>query len=100
MAIYPVYSQSSKDVENKVKRIHLQRSKSCVRVKEQEEEIRRNDPVVEIKHGDCKGTMKYLIKFVYRRNALKKAYHWMEENCKAFANRVFNEFVVKGSVVR
>ena len=48
-------------------------------VREYEEGILRNTPVVEIKHGGSKGSMQDLIKFLYRKDELKKAYHWMED---------------------
>lgn len=58
----------------------------------------RNRPVVEIKHGKCEGTIKDLIEFLYCQNELEKKYNWIDENCKAFANRVFNEFAVPSTV--
>ena len=87
-------------IEKHCDKILLQRNKSCIMVREYEEGILRNTPVVEIKHGGSKGSMQDLIKFLYRKDELKKAYHWMEDNCKDLANRVFNEFVVEGSVGR
>ena len=80
--------------------ILLQRNKKFIMVKEYREGFRRFDPVVEIKRGNCQGSMTDLIEFLYCKDELNKPYHWVEDNCKAFANRVFNVFVVKGSVER
>lgn len=78
----------------------LQRNVRYTVVKDYEEGCPRYAPVVEIKHGYCKGTMKDLIEFLYRKEELKTNYDWVFNNCKTFANSVFNEFVVEGTVER
>ena len=37
-------------------------------------------------------SMKDLIEFLYHKDELNKAYHWIDDNCKDFAKRVFDEF--------
>ena len=60
----------------------------------------RNVPVEEIKQGDCKGTMKGLIEFLHRKEELQTKYDLVLNNCKIFANNVFDRFVVEGTVKR
>lgn len=78
--------------------ILLQRNEKFTEVKDFEEGNSRKAPVVEIKHGVGKGTMKGLIEFLYSEKELKTEYHLVFSNCKTLANRVFNKFVVEGTV--
>lgn len=87
-------------IEKLADRILLQQNVSSCWVREYREGIRRNKPVVEIKHGTCRGSVRDLIEFLYCRNELNKPYHLLEDNCKNFANRVFDKFVLESSVVR
>lgn len=87
-------------LERKGETLLLQRNVKYTVVKDYEEGCPRYAPVVEIKHGYCKGTMKDLIEFLYREGELKTNYDWVFNNCKTFANSVFNEFVVEGTVER
>lgn len=80
--------------------ILLQKNESSFMVREYREGIRRNKPVVEIKHGTCQGSVIDLIEFLYCRDELNRPYHLVEDNCKNFANRVFDKFVLESSVVR
>lgn len=92
--------QSYWSLEKNSDRLFVQKNQSFRMVVLYEPEKRpRNRPVVEIKHGDCKGTIRDLIKFLYDKNELQKKYNWIEENCKDFANRVFNEFAVPSTTV-
>ena len=87
-------------IEKNDKVILLQRNEKSTKVKDFEEGNSRKAPVVEIKHGDCKGTMKDLIEFLYSGEELKTEYHLVSSNCKSLANRVFDKFVVQGTVER
>ena len=81
-------------IERDSKKLLLQRNKRLSVVKDYEEGCPRSDSVVEIKRGHCRGTMEGLIEFLHYKEELKNEYHWMFNNCKTFANSVFNEFVV------
>lgn len=87
-------------IEKLADRILLQKNESSFMVREYREGIRRNKPVVEIKHGTCQGSVIDLIEFLYCRDELNRPYHLVEDNCKKFANRVFDKFVLESSVVR
>ena len=87
-------------IEKLADRILLQKNESSFMVREYREGIRRNKPVVEIKHGTCQGSVIDLIEFLYCRDELNRPYHLVEDNCKNFANRVFDKFVLESSVVR
>lgn len=92
-------TQSYWSLEKNTDRLLLQKNQSFDMVVKYEPECRpRNRPVVEIKHGNCKGTIRDLIEFLYCQNELKKKYNWIDENCKAFAKRVFDEFAVLSTV--
>ena len=81
-------------IERDSEKLLLQRNKRLSVVKDYEGGCPRSKPVVEIKHGDCRGTMKGLIEFLHRKEELKNEYDWVINNCKTFANSVFDEFVV------
>ena len=82
-------------IERDSEKLLLQRNKQLPVVKDYEEGCPRSKPVVEIKHGDCRGTMKGLIEFLHRKKELKNKYDWVFNNCKTFANSVFDEFEVR-----
>lgn len=85
-------------IERDSEKILLQRSKLPIVVRNYNEGFRRISPVVEIKRGDCKGTMEDLIEFLHCKGELKTEYDLVNNNCKIFANHVFNRFVVEGTV--
>lgn len=85
-------------IERDSEKILLQRSKLPIVVRNYNEGFRRISPVVEIKRGDCKGTMEDLIEFLHCKGELKTEYDLLINNCQNFANRVFNSFVVEGTV--
>ena len=85
-------------IERDIEKILLQRSKFPSVVRNYNEGFLRKFPVVEIKRGDCKGTMKDLIEFLHCKGELKTEYDLVSNNCKTFANHVFNRFVVEGTV--
>ena len=72
----------------------LQRNNKLSVIEDYNEGSPRNVPVEEIKQGDCKGTMKGLIEFLHRKEELQTKYDLVLNNCKTFANRVFNEYLV------
>lgn len=87
-------------IERDSEKILLQRSKFPYVVRNYNEGFLRKFPVVEIKRGDCKGTMKNLIEFLHCKGELKTEYDLVLNNCKIFANNVFDRFVVEGTVKR
>lgn len=72
----------------------LQRNNKLSVIEDYNEGSPRNVPVEEIKQGDWKGTMKGLIEFLHRKEELQTKYDLVLNNCKMFANRVFNEYLV------
>lgn len=87
-------------IERDSEKILLQRSKFPYVVRNYNEGFLRKFPVVEIKRGDCEGTMKNLIEFLHCKGELKTEYDLVNNNCKTFANNVFDTFVVEGTVKR
>ena len=87
-------------IERDSEKILLQRSKFPYVVRNYNEGFLGKFPVVEIKRGDCKGTMKNLIEFLHCKGELKTEYDLVLNNCKIFANNVFDRFVVEGTVKR
>ena len=87
-------------IERDSEKILLQRSKFPYVVRNYNEGFLRKFPVVEIKRGDCKGIMKNLIEFLHCKGELKTEYDLVLNNCKIFANNVFDRFVVEGTVKR
>ena len=85
-------------IERNNKHLLLQRNRKYEVVRDYNEKSRRNTPVEEIKRGDCKGTMKDLIWYLYVKKELEKKYNFVDNNCKIFANAVFDRFVVEGTV--
>ena len=85
-------------IERNNKCLLLQRNRKYDVVRDYNEESLRNTPVEEIKRGDCKGTMKDLIWYLYVKKELEKKYNFVDNNCKIFANAVFDRFVVEGTV--
>ena len=87
-------------IERDSEKILLQRSKFPYVVRNYNEGFLRKFPVVEIKRGDCIGTMENLIEFLHYKGELKTEYNLVNNNCKTFANNVFDTFVVEGTVRR
>ena len=87
-------------IERDIEKILLQRSKFPSVVRNYNEGFLRKFPVVEIKRGDCKGTMKNLIEFLHCKGELKTEYDFLLNNCKTLANNVFDRFVAEGTVKR
>ncbi len=79
-------------VEKDGEQIRIQRSKTLSRVRDYVEQQPRITPIVEMSYDKGRKSMKDLIEFLYHKNELNKTYHWIEDNCHAFAKRVFDEF--------
>ena len=54
----------------------------------------RRLPVTQLSYDECKPdkTMADVVNFLYYGNELLKPYDWVNDNCKDFAERIFNEF--------
>lgn len=85
-------------IERNIDKILLQRNKLPVVVRDYNEGSCRISPVVQIKRGDCRGTMEDLIEFLHCKRELKTGYDLVTNNCQQFADRVFNRFVLEGTV--
>ncbi|XP_078347406.1 uncharacterized protein LOC144632600 [Oculina patagonica] len=89
-------------IEKNGQEILIQRSKNLSWVRDYEQRELRITPIVEMSYDIGRKSMKDLIEFLYRKNELSTIYHWIDDNCKAFAKRLFNEFAdtkYHGSVI-
>ncbi|XP_078348572.1 uncharacterized protein LOC144633603 [Oculina patagonica] len=82
-------------IEKDGQKILIQRSRKLTKVRDYVEQKPRITPIVEMSYDKGRKSMKDLIEFLYRKDELNKTYHWIDDNCKAFAKRVFDEFAEK-----
>ena len=76
-------------IEKNDKHILLQRSKSLSCVRDIRSQTKRNTPLKQVRYGKRCKSMKDLVRFLYNRDELNKHYDWIYDNCKNFAERVF-----------
>lgn len=82
-------------IEKNAKVIAIQRSKRLECVRDRLKRQARNTPVEMLSHDKGRKCMKDLLEFLYMKDELNKTYDWLEENCKDFAKRIFDEFAAK-----
>ncbi|KAL9955125.1 hypothetical protein ACROYT_G036411 [Oculina patagonica] len=82
-------------VEKTGEQILIQRGENISSVRDNKQKKPRINPIEKMSYDEGNGkSMKDLIEFLYRKNELNKTYHWIGDNCKDFAQRVFDEFAV------
>lgn len=79
-------------IEKNSKHILIQRAKRLSSVKDFLNQTRRNTPVKEMSYDRGRYSMKELITFLYKTDELNKHYDWINDNCKSFTKRVFDQF--------
>ena len=79
-------------IEKNDKHILIQRSKEISWVRNFVNQSARRTPVRQLSYGKGQKSMKELIEFLYKKNELNKKYDLLDDNCKDFAKRVFEEF--------
>lgn len=79
-------------IEKQSKGIVIQRSKELSKVRDYVEQKPRITPVVLMSDDEATKSTKDLPDFIRSEGELKKTYHWIGDNCQAFAKRVFDEF--------
>ena len=79
-------------IEKNGEGITIQRSRELSYVKDYYRRTERIKPIVEVNSDQGRRKMKHLIEFLYEKDELNKRYHFIRENCKHFAKRIFDQF--------
>ena len=87
-------------IEKDDARILIQRSKKLEDVRDFVDTIKdgkhfmrdRRTPVCQLSYDKGRKSMKDLIDFLYNTDELNLKYHFLDDNCKDFAKRIFDEF--------
>lgn len=82
-------------IEKNSKHILIQRAKRLSSVKDSLNQTRRYTPVMQMSYDRGRDSMKELITFLYKTDELNKHYDWINDNCKSFTKRVFDQFAKK-----
>ena len=78
-------------IEKNAEGITIQRSKKLGYIKDRYRRNLRPKPVDEMKWDIGQRTMKELVEFLYKEDELHKRYNVFSQNCKHFAERIFDE---------
>ena len=79
-------------IEKNSEGITVQRSKDLEFVKDRYRRKNRPSYCTLLEEDDSNSYLTRLVDWLYQSNQLNKKYHWLKNNCKHFAEALFNEF--------